>query len=176
MSKKPFTRAQRAESCRLDLVEACYQACKRRRGYIAEIARMNELNENTFSLQVNPLREDRPLHADHVEMILDFTKDPRILDAVCKAHGSVGWFHLPDPNCGVAELMSSIGEMGQEFGALMKDWMESLSNDGFIDADELSQLEKSGAQLISAVQGALEQARINFETFDMGAHGFGGGE
>ena len=98
------------------------------------------------------------------------------MDAICAAHGGVGWFPLPDPNCGAAELMSSIGEMGQKFGALMKDCMESLSNDGFIDADELSQLDKSGNQLISAVQGALEQARINCETFDMGVHGFGGGE
>jgi len=169
MSK--FTQSQRAERCVLDLATACYQASLV--GGQGAIAGQCGFNQSSFAARCNPNRKDKHLYPHHVEAIVGFTKDPRIMDAICAAHGGVGWFPLPDPNCGAGEIMQSIGDMGQDFGSLMQTCMEALA-DGRISSDELSQLQKSGNQLISAVQGALEQARIKSETFDIGSHGFGG--
>ena len=172
---KNYTNTMRAEVCLLDLEEACFRAVKDRRGALGAIAQLNSLKLGTFSHQYNPDYTTHTLAPKNIEMIVHFTKDTRIVDAICAAHGRVGWFHLPDPNCGAGEIMQSIGDMGQDFGSLMQTCMEALA-DGRISSDELSQLQKSGNQLISAVQGALEQARVKCETHDLPERGFGGVE
>nr|WP_315043262.1 phage regulatory CII family protein [uncultured Moraxella sp.] len=153
-----FTQSQRATKCVLPLKQAVYQACKAKRGVLGEIAEIYGINYNTLALQINPNRDCHTLTPETIELVLEHTKDTRILDAICHAHGGVAWFELPNGDNG--EMISDIAELGQKFVDMNKTTLEAIA-DNTITVDEYKAMQKVGFALIAQIQKILITAKEN---------------
>lgn len=158
---KQLTQSERAERCILSLKQAVYQAAKAKRGVLGAIAEIYGLSYDSLALQVNPNRECHTLKPETIELVIEHTKDTRILDAVCSAHGNAGWFLLPDLSA-QSDYMQNLGELGQRFGEMVNTAVTAHA-DGIIDDDEYAEIEKSYHALIGTAKALLESAKNNRE-------------
>ena len=161
MSISLYTSAQRAERCVLSLEQAVYHACKSERGALGKIADIYGVNYNTLALQINPNRNSHTLAPDTIELVLEHTQSPLIMDAICCTHGNAGWFLLPDANNDCNEMMD-IALLGQKFADLNSTSINAYA-DKIIEADEYASIQKDCQALLRHIQTILENARINME-------------
>jgi len=161
MSTTIFTSAQRAEYCVLSLEQAVYHACKKERGTLGKIADIYGVNYNTLALQVNPNRSSHTLAPETIELVLEHTQSSLIMDAICCAHGSAGWFLLPDPDTQCDEMID-IALLGQKFADLNSTSLDAYA-DKVIEPDEYASMQKDGHALIGHIQTILENAKRNME-------------
>ncbi|MGP4715472.1 phage regulatory CII family protein [Psychrobacter sp. T6-6] len=161
MSKSIYTATERAARCVLTLEQAVYQACKTRRGALGQIAEVYGVNYNTLALQVNPNRTCHTLAPETIELVLEHTQSPRIMDAICAAHGNAGWFLLPDDNNQCDEMVD-IALLGQKFADLNSTSLDAYA-DKVIEPDEYASMQKDGHALISHIQTILKNAERNME-------------
>ena len=161
MSKSLFTSAQRAEHCLLSLEQAVYHACKKERGALGKIADIYGVNYNTLALQVNPNRSSHTLAPDTIELVLEHTQSPAIMDAICCAHGNAGWFLLPDADSQCDEMVD-IALLGQKFADMNSTSLDAYA-DKVIEPDEYASMQKDGHALIGHIQTILENAKRNME-------------
>tara|TARA_R100001369_G_scaffold92212_5_gene136192 strand:- start:3496 stop:3996 length:501 start_codon:yes stop_codon:yes gene_type:complete len=161
MSTTIFTSAQRAENCVLSLEQAVYHACKKERGTLGKIADIYGVNYNTLALQVNPNRSSHTLAPETIELVLEHTQSSLIMDAICCAHGSAGWFLLPDPDTQCDEMID-IALLGQKFADLNSTSLDAYA-DKVIEPDEYASMQKDGHALIGHIQTILENAKRNME-------------
>ncbi len=161
MSKSIYTAAERADRCVLTLEQAVYQACKTRRGALGQIAEIYGVNYNTLALQTNPNRNCHTLAPETIELVLEHTQSPRIMDAICAAHGKAGWFLLPDTD-GQCDEIVDIAMLGQKFANLNSTSLEAYA-DKIIEPDELARMKKDGYALIGHIQTILKNAERNME-------------
>ena len=161
MSKSIYTAAERAERCVLTLEQAVYQACKKERGALGKIADIYGVNYNTLALQVNPNRSCHTLAPDTIELVLEHTQSPAIMDAICCAHGNAGWFLLPDADSQCDEMVD-IALLGQKFADMNSTSLDAYA-DKVIEPDEYASMQKDGHALIGHIQTILENAKRNME-------------
>lgn len=161
MSKSIYTATQRAAHCVLTLEQAVYQACKTRRGSLGQIAEVYGVNYNTLALQVNPNRSCHTLAPETIELVLEHTQSPRIMDAICAAHGNAGWFLLPESNSQCDEMVD-IALLGQKFADMNSTSLEAYA-DKIINADEFASMQKDAYALIGHIQTILKNAERNME-------------
>lgn len=161
MSSSLYTSAQRAEHCVLSLEQAVYHACKTRRGALGQIADVYGVNYNTLALQVNPNRSCHTLAPETIELVLEHTQSPRIMDAICAAHGNAGWFLLPDHDAGAGDI-SDIAGLGKRFADLNTASLLAYQ-DNIINTDEYAEMQKVGHALLSQIQTVLNNAKRNME-------------
>lgn len=161
MSTLLYTSAQRAERCVLSLEQAVYHACKAERGALGKIAGIYGVNYNTLALQINPNRHSHTLAPDTIELVLEHTQSPLIMDAICCAHGNAGWFLLPDPDSQCDEMMD-IAMLGQKFADLNSTALDAYA-DKVIEPDEYARMQKDGQALLRHIQTILENAKRNME-------------
>ena len=161
MSKSIYTAAERAERCVLTLEQAVYQACKKERGALGKIADIYGVNYNTLALQVNPNRSSHTLAPDTIELVLEHTQSPAIMDAICCAHGNAGWFLLPDADSQCDEMVD-IALLGQKFADMNSTSLDAYA-DKVIEPDEYASMQKDGHALIGHIQTILENAKRNME-------------
>lgn len=148
----------RATRCLLPLDVALFRACKDRRGAVGAIAEIYGLNANTLALKINPDRDTHNLNPSDIEAITSYTKDPRIMDSMCAAHGNAAWFELPDfSQHAYADLFALFGELSSRMGELGKSLFAALS-DGRIDSDELAELQRIELQLIGVTRALIDHA------------------
>lgn len=157
-----FNDTKRAQLCVLPLEVALYQACINQRGAMAAIAAVYGHNANTFSLKVNPQRSTHHLNANEIENVIEYTRDPRILDSVCSAYSNdettAHWFEVPTQGGHVdGEMLDHFGDVAAKLGILGKTLFSALG-DNKIDEDELSSLEKCVRELASSGQAILARA------------------
>lgn len=161
MSKSIYTATERAQRCVLTLEQAVYQACKTRRGALGQIAEVYGVNYNTLALQVNPNRSCHTLAPETIELVLEHTQSPRIMDAICAAHGNAGWFLLPE--CDDAnDDMTSIAELGQRFADMNSTALDAYA-DQIIEPDEYKAMEKVAHALQRQIQNIMGKAKRNME-------------
>ena len=161
MSTTIFTSAQRAEHCVLDLEAAIYQAAMKPRGTLGGICETFGLTYNTAVLQVNPKRTCHTLSPILIEQVLSATQSSLIMDAICCAHGSAGWFLMPDAD-NQCDEMFDIAMLGQKFADLNSTALDAYA-DKVIEPDEYARMQKDGQALLRHIQTILENARINME-------------
>ncbi|MGP9691038.1 phage regulatory CII family protein [Psychrobacter sp. AOP30-A2-5] len=159
MSKQKYTAAERAENCVLDLEAAVYQAAMKPRGTLGGICETFGLTYNTAVLQVNPKRTCHTLSPILIEQVLSATQSSLIMDAICCAHGSAGWFRLPDAD-NQCDDMFDIAMLGQKFADLNSTAIDAYA-DKVIEPDEYARMQKDGQALLRHIQTILENARIN---------------
>lgn len=156
-----MTQTQRAKHCVLPLKQAVYQAIKSHRGVLGQIAEIYGMSYDTLALQVNPNRDCHTLKPETIELVLEHTQDPRILDAICAAHGNAGWFIVPDPSTH-SEYMQNLGELGRRFGDMVNTAIQAHA-DGIIEPDEYAAIEKQYYALVGTAKALLESAKQNME-------------
>ena len=161
MSKSIYNATQRAERCVLSLEQSVYHACKKERGTLGKIADIYGINYNTLALQVNPNRNCHTLAPETIELVLEHTQSPRIMDAICSAHGKAGWFLLPDADSQCDEIVD-IALLGQKFADLNSTSLDAYA-DKVIEPDEYASMQKDGYALISHIQTILKNAERNME-------------
>lgn len=153
-----MTAQQRADNCLLSLETALFRACKDRRGSIGAICELYGLKVPTLTSKLNPALDTHHCNPADIEAVLSYTKDSRIMDAVCAAHGNAVWYELPtlesDDDC---ELFAVFGDLSKRVGDLGHGLFASMS-DGVIDADELDALRKYQAQLHTATAALIAAA------------------
>lgn len=161
MSKSIYTASERADRCVLTLEQSVYQACKTRRGALGQIAEVYGVNYNTLALQTNPNRKCHTLAPETIELVLEHTQSPRIMDAICAAHGNAGWFLLPDESTQSDEIVD-IAMLGQKFADMNSTSLEAYA-DKIIEPDELASIKKFGYALIGHIQTIIKNAEMNME-------------
>lgn len=161
MSTTIFTSAQRAEHCVLSLEQSVYHACKKERGTLGKIADIYGVNYNTLALQVNPNRGSHTLAPETIELVLEHTQSSLIMNAICCAHGSAGWFLLPNSDNQCDEMID-IALLGQKFADLNSTSLDAYA-DKVIEPDEYASMQKDGHALIGHIQTILENAKRNME-------------
>lgn len=165
MSSTLYTAAQRADRCVLSLEQAVYHACKSQRGALGKIADIYGVNYNTLALQINPNRDSHTLAPETIELVLEHTQSPRIMDAICCAHGNAGWFLLPDHDISAGD-MSDIAALGKKFADLNTATLLAYQDD-IINADEYAEMQKVGHALLRQIQTVLNNAKANMEANDV---------
>ena len=161
MSTTIFTSAQRAEHCVLSLEQAVYHACKKERGMLGRISEIYGVNYNTLALQVNPNRSSHTLAPETIELVLEHTQSSLIMDAICCAHGSAGWFLLPDPDTQCDEMMD-LALLGQKFADLNSTAIDAYA-DKIIEPDENARIQRDCQALIRHIHGISESSKRNME-------------
>lgn len=162
MSSSLYTAAQRADKCVLSLEQAVYHACKNDRGALGKISDIYGVNYNTLALQTNPNRSSHTLAPETIELVLEHTQSPLIMDAICCAHGNAGWFLLPSADDKSSD-MTDIALLGQKFADLNSTAIDAYA-DRIITNDEFAELQRVGQALLRQIQTVLNNAKQNMES------------
>ncbi|WP_336929960.1 phage regulatory CII family protein [Acinetobacter tandoii] len=152
-----------AENAVLPLDVAIYRACKDRHGSKAAIAEINGFNPMVFSKCVDINNSQYHLHPEHIEAVLKYTGDVRILESLAAAHGHAVVYELPS-NIDILDtgFLANIGEVSNRVGELFSTVSDSLK-DGRIIEVELATIEKDAMCLIAAVAQLKKLARQKAE-------------
>ena len=153
-----------AEHAVLPLDVALYRACKDRHGSKAAIAEINGFNSMVFSKCVDINNEQYHLKPEHIEAIVSYTKDIRILESLAAAHGNVVFYEIPEQICNSKNFnfLANIGSVSKKVGELFDGLSQSLE-DGVITNVELAMLEKHSQELIAAISQLKNLAREKSE-------------
>ncbi|WP_111860174.1 phage regulatory CII family protein [Acinetobacter sp. CFCC 10889] len=153
-----------AEHAVLPFDVALYRACKDRHGSKAAIAEINGFNSMVFSKCVDINNEQYHLKPEHIEAIVSYTKDIRILESLAAAHGNVVFYEIPEriANAKNFNFLANIGSVSKKVGVLFDGLSDSLE-DGVITDVELAMLEKHCQQLIGAISQLKNLAREKSE-------------
>lgn len=152
-----------AENAVLPLEVALYRACKDRHGSKAAIAEINGFNPLTFSKAVDVNNDQYHLKVEHIEAIVSYTKDIRILQSLAASHGNAVVYRLPeDVDIHDSSFMANISQVSNRVGELFKSISDSLL-DGKIVEVEMSSIEKHAMDLIVAVVELKKLARMRTE-------------
>lgn len=165
MSTLLYTSAQRAERCVLSLEQAVYHACKSERGALGKIADIYGVNYNTLALQTNPNRHSHTLAPETIELVLEHTQSPLIMDAICCAHGSAGWFLLPNAD-NDSEAMTDISDLARKSADALATMIEAYA-DQVITSDEYKAMEKVAHALQRQIQTIMNDAKRNMESHNV---------
>ena len=151
MPKPIFMTNRVATTAILPLEVALYRACKDRHGSMSAIAETHGFSRDHFINQLDPNKTNCHVHPEAIGAITGYTKDPRILDSMCAAHGNAAWFELPDMDALARhDFMFDLGATCNEVGHLSKTVCESLYDDRITEL-EAAQIEKDCMNLIRAV-------------------------
>lgn len=152
-----------AENAVLPLDVAIYRACKDRHGSKAAIAEINGFNPMVFSKCVDINNTQYHLHPEHIEAILRYTKDIRILQSLTAAHGNVVVYELPH-TVDIHEIgfLANISEVSNRVGELFGTVSEALKDGRIVDV-EMASIEKDAMALIAAVAQLKKLARQKAE-------------
>lgn len=146
-----FLSTHAAENAVLPLDVALYRACKDQHGSKAAIAEIYGFNSMVFSKCVDVNMQQYHLKPEHIEAIVSYTKDIRILQSLAASHGGVVVCKVPDLNENVnSNFMVNIGSVSAKVGELFNGLSDSLV-DGKISNLEMAMIEKHAMELISAV-------------------------
>ena len=146
------------ETTSLSLEQACYLAVHEYPGGVPAVAATYGNKASTLQNKLNPTQATHKISAVDVEQILELTKDPRILDAICARVGAV-WINLGDMGGGSdMAMLDNITTCVTRLGDLSTKVQQSLA-DGRVDADELKELETAVLRLNQSSFYVLERAK-----------------
>jgi len=146
------------ETTTLSLEQACYLAVQSYPGKCVGVASVFVSNPGTLQKKLNPTQTSHNLYAVDVEQILEVTKDPRILDAICARVGAV-WLDLGNMGGGSdMAMLDNITTCVTRLGDLSTKVQQSLDG-GRVTADELKELETAVLRLNQSAHYVLERAK-----------------
>lgn len=138
---------------------ACYHAVHDYPGGVRAVAATYGWKASTLQNKLNPTQTTHKTTVAEFEGILQLTKDPRILDAVCAPVGAV-WLNLlrVDGDATDMAMLDNITELVKRVGDLSAKVHSSLA-DGRVDPEELADLETATFRLNQAAFYVLERAK-----------------
>ncbi|KKW75733.1 hypothetical protein AAV97_18280 [Acinetobacter sp. Ag2] len=149
-----------AENAVLPLDVALYRACKDRHGSKSAIAEINGFNVMTFSKAVDVNNDQFHLKPEHIEAIVSYTKDIRVLESLATTHGNVVVYEIKgEIDIHDSGFLANIGEVSNRVGELFSTVSDALKDNRIIDV-EMATIEKHAMELIGAVVELKKLARM----------------
>jgi len=152
MSRSRFCSTERARRALLTLPQALHHAVRDYPGGATAIAAVDgDTNPTTLNHKLSLTNTTHTPNIRDLELILDLTRDPRIIEAVLHPIGWVGVdvSDLRETDTPAA-LLAGIGDMLARESGLTLHLSKSLE-DGDINADELDEFELLAERLVHAV-------------------------
>lgn len=151
MSRARFGSAERAARTLLTLPQALYHAARDYLGGVTAIAAIDGTNATTLNHKLSLTNKTHTPNIEDLELVLDATRDPRIVEALLHPIGWVGIDVSDLRDTDTPELLlQSIGCMLTREGELTGHLAKSLA-DNKLDADELAELELLAERLVQDV-------------------------
>lgn len=147
----------------LPLRAALYHAVHDQRGGVGAVAGALGFNANTLQHKINLNSDRHNLTLADFEAILQFTRDPRIMDSLCAAYGDAFWLDLRTGAVPDVQLLAGAGELFERVGRMARDIAEAMA-DGIINSDELNILKKDAALVHQTVQAIITRAMDKLES------------
>lgn len=151
--------AEQENTTCLSLEMAAYRAVHDYPGGVPAIAGAFGWNPRTLQNKLNPTQDYHKLTVAELQGILQLTRDPRILDAVCAQRDAM-WIDLGGLK-GVASdmaMLDDITKLVERVGKLSGSVHKSLS-DGVVDDDEMRELETCAMRLTQSTFQVIERAK-----------------
>lgn len=143
----------------LTLKQALYRACRDYRGGMNAVSIMTGIDYDALSKALNP-NDDRPIRPEWIEDILSVTRDARLIAALVRPAGALGFVPTPVPaNNQALRALASVCRAKGEF-------IESIHGataDGRWEAHEVAQLKYHANELISSILGIVAGAELAME-------------
>lgn len=152
MSRSRFCSTERARRTLLTLPQALHHAARDYPGGATAIAAVDgDTNPTTLNHKLSLTNTTHTPNIRDLELILDLTRDPRIVDAILHPIGWVGVdvSDLRETDTPKA-LLAGISEMLSRESSLTMHLSKSL-DDGELDDDELAEFELLAERLVQAV-------------------------
>lgn len=151
MNRPRLGSVERARRTLLTLPQALSHAAREYPGGATAIAAIDGCNANTFCHKLSLTNTTHTPSIADLELVLDATRDPRIVDALLHPIGWVGVDVSDLRDTDTPELLlQSIGGMLSREGELTGHLAKSVA-DGNLDADELAEFELLAERLVQAV-------------------------
>ncbi len=137
---------------------AFYHAVREYTGGVAAVAAVYGWNSTTLSKKISPSNRTHILTADEEVAILELTRDPRILDAICAPVDVVWQWAAAVPECpGDMDVLAAGNGLLQSASGVVDEMVTALE-DGQIDTAERKALELKCYKLLQALHGVSETA------------------
>lgn len=151
MSRTRFSSTERAQRTLLTLPQALHHAARDYPGGATAIAAIDGGNATTLNHKLSLTNTSHTPNIADLELLLDATRDPRIVDALLHPIGWVGIdvSELSDTDT-PQSLLVGIGEMLCRENSLTECLTKALADDT-VNGDELSELELLAERLVQAV-------------------------
>lgn len=151
MSRNRFSSTERAQRTLLTLPQALHHAARDYPGGATAIAAIDGGNATTLNHKLSLTNTSHTPNIADLELLLDATRDPRIVDALLHP---IGWVGIDISDLRETDtpqaLLTGISEMLSRESSLTMHLSKSLA-DGELDADELGEFELLAERLVQAV-------------------------
>ncbi|AYF88638.1 hypothetical protein D6Z43_16335 [Pseudomonas sp. DY-1] len=153
MTRARIGYAERAKRTILTLPQALHHAARDYPGGATAIAAIDgDINPTTFNHKLSLTNTTHTPNIRDLELILDATRDGRIIESILYP---IGWVGIDISDLRETDtpkaLLSGISEMLRNEGELTMHLSASLDNDDRIDVDELAKFEAYAERLVQAV-------------------------
>lgn len=149
----------------LTLRQALYRAGRDYHGGITKLAFDMGLEVDALQKKLHHNEDRRWPTPDELEEIVQWTADPRLLDALVRPAGAV-WYR-PEPVPATHEALKAVGKLLDEAGAFVGS-MHDGALDNVWELREVLDLEKRGVDVIRQVLAIMAGAR---QAMEDGANG-----
>lgn len=151
MSRNRFSSTERAQRTLLTLPQALHHAARDYPGGATAIAAIDGGNATTLNHKLSLTNTTHTPNIADLELILDATRDPRIVDAVLHP---IGWVGIDVSDLCETDtpqsLIAGIGGLLSREGELNTHLSKSLDDDDLND-DELAEFELLAERMVQAV-------------------------
>ncbi|WP_416311150.1 phage regulatory CII family protein [Pseudomonas sp. W03] len=151
MGRARFGQNERARRTLLTLPQALYHATNDYPGGATAIAAIDGTNATTLNHKLSLTNTTHTPNIRDLDLILDATRDPRIVEAILHP---IGWIGIDVSDLRETDtpraLLAGISEMLSREGELTQHLSESLDDDDLND-DELAKFEALTERLVQAV-------------------------
>ena len=141
----------RAQRSILTLPQALHHAAHDYPGGATAIAAVEGHSPTTFNHKLSLTNTTHTPNINDMELVLDLTRDPRIIDAILHP---IGWVGIDVSDLRETDtpqaLLSGIGSMLSREGDLVSQLTKALS-DNRLDCDELAEFELLAGRLVQSV-------------------------
>lgn len=146
-----WSSVERAKRSILTLPQALHHAAHDYPGGATAIAAVEGHNPTTFNHKLSLTNTTHTPNINDLELVLDLTRDARIVDALLHP---VGWVGIDISDLRETDtpqaLLASIGELLNREGDVVRHLTKSL-DDGRLDGDELAEFELLAERLAQAL-------------------------
>ena len=146
-----WSSVERAKRSILTLPQALHHAAHAYPGGATAIAAVDGHNPTTLNHKLSLTNTTHTPNINDLQLVLDLTRDPRIVDAILHP---IGWVGIDISDLRESDtpqaLLASIGELLNREGDVVCHLTKSLS-DGRLDCDELAEFELLAERLAQAL-------------------------
>lgn len=143
----------------LTLRQALYRACRDYRGGISAVAITLGIDADALAKAINP-NDSRPIKQEWIEEILATTLDPRLIAALVRPAGAIGF--MPQPVAASNQALRSLASVCRAKGEFI-DSIHAGTADNHWETHEVAQLKHHASELVSTILGIVAGAEQAME-------------